>query len=293
MFTHSCLTALVALGIAATAVAATPRLPEGVTKPRLNNSAMDKLGWKLSCQAYTFREMTLFETIDTLQALGIRFIEIYPGQSLSPGNPVPFDHNSSPELISQLQKKLNGARITVVNYGVVGLDNNEAEARKVFDFAKRLKLLTVVSEPQQEAMPMLDRLSKEYKINLAIHNHPLPSDYALPESVLAATRALSNRVGSCADVGHWYRSGRVPVDGLRLLKGRLISLHFKDLNEAKNDVPWGTGVLAVPAMLDELKCQGFKGVFSVEYESTTGAALISNVAKSCQFFSDEAVRLAK
>lgn len=291
MFTDTCIIGLAALGLATATLAAAPALPEGVAKPHLNYSAMDKLGWKLSCQAYTFRDMTLFETIDMLQAMGIKYIEMYPGQRFSPDNPAPFDHNSPPEMVSQLQAKLKAAGITPVNYGVVGLDNDEAGDRKVFDFAKRMKLLTIVSEPPESAMPMLDRLCGEYKINIAIHDHPAPSHYAVPETVLAATKGLSKRVGSCADTGHWYRSGRVPVECLRQLKGRIISLHFKDLNEAKHDVPWGTGVLDVPKMLDELKGQKFRGVFSIEYESTTGTELVSNVAKCCQFFSDEAVRL--
>ena len=142
-------------------------------------------------------------------------------------------------------------------------------------------------------MPMLDRLCKEYKINLAIHNHPQPSHYALPESVLAVCEGHSTRIGSCADTGHWYRSGRNPIEGLQSLKGRIISLHFKDLNTEKKDVPWGTGVLNAKGMLDELKRQDFKGVFSIEYESTTGAALVGNVAKCSQFLSDQAVRLTK
>ncbi|HEY3412647.1 MAG TPA: sugar phosphate isomerase/epimerase [Armatimonadota bacterium] len=287
------LVALAAVGLAAASSGAAPALPKGVAKPHLNYAAMNKLGWKLSCQAYTFRDMTLFETIDTLQAIGIRYIELYPGQRFSPDNPASFDHNASPEMIAQLQRKLKAARITAVNYGVVGLDDNEAGDSKVFDFARKMKLITIVSEPPESAMPMLDRLCKEYKINVAIHDHPTPSHYAVPETVLAATKGLSKRVGSCADTGHWYRSGRVPVECLRQLKGRIISLHFKDLDAEKRDAPWGTGVLDASKMLEELKRQKFRGVFSIEYESTTGAELVSNVAKCCQFFSDEAVRLTK
>lgn len=289
---RTCLTVLLAAGIAA-AAAAEPALPAGVEKPHLNYRAMDKLGWKLSCQAYTFREKTLFETIDTMQAIGMRYIELYPGQRFSPDNPVAFDHNSPADLVSQLQAKLKSAHITAVNYGVVGLGNDETEDRKVFDFAKKMRLLTIVSEPPESAMPLLDRLCKEYRINIAIHDHPLPSHYALPETVLAAIKDVSNRIGSCSDTGHWYRSGRVPVECLRQLKGHIISLHFKDLSAEKLDAPWGTGVCHASEMLDELHGQGFKGVFSIEYESTTGDTLIGNVAKCCQFFSDEAVRLTK
>lgn len=285
---HTIFAVVLAVGLAGTALAAKPSLPEGVMKPKLNHKALDAMGWKLSSQAYTFRAMSVMETLDTLQAIGIRYVEFYPGQRLSPDNPKPFDDNATPEMIKQVQEKLKATGIKAVNYGVVGLDANEANARKVFDFAKTMKLMTVVSEPPEDAMPMLERLCKEYKINLAIHNHPLPSHYALPETVLAAAKGLSKRVGSCADTGHWYRSGRDPVQGLQQMKGRIISLHLKDLNADKRDVPWGKGTLNAKGMLDELKNQGWKGVISIEYESTTGAELIDNVAKCCQFLSDYA-----
>jgi len=54
------------------------------------------------------------------------------------------------------------------------------------------------------------------------------------------------------------------------LKGRVISVHLKDLNEFGNpgahDVPFGTGVCNVAEILDELKAQGFNGNVSIEYE---------------------------
>jgi sugar phosphate isomerase/epimerase len=59
------------------------------------------------------------------------------------------------------------------------------------------------------------------------------------------------------------------VDALKKLQGRIISLHFKDINAKSrdaHDVIWGTGVANVPGVLQELKNQRFKGVFSIEYE---------------------------
>jgi hypothetical protein len=66
------------------------------------------------------------------------------------------------------------------------------------------------------------------------------------------------------------RSGINPVEAIKKLRGRIISLHFKDLNEFGNrdahDVIWGTGAGDVKAILTELDRQNFKGVFSIEYE---------------------------
>ena len=59
------------------------------------------------------------------------------------------------------------------------------------------------------------------------------------------------------------------MDCLKKLEGRVIALHFKDLNEPGlqgRDVPWGTGISNAKGMLAELKRQHFKGAICVEYE---------------------------
>ena len=47
----------------------------------------EKLGWHLGCQAYTFHKSTLFEAIDKTASLGLHYIEVFPGQKLSPEQP--------------------------------------------------------------------------------------------------------------------------------------------------------------------------------------------------------------
>jgi sugar phosphate isomerase/epimerase len=260
----------------------------------INYDALNKLGWKLSCQAYTFREMSLFETLDLLQSLDIHYVELYPGQKLSKEHPeLKSDHNMSDEAFAQLQNKLAETHIKAVNYGVVDLPNDEAKARKVFDFAKKLGLETIVSEPPEDAFEMLDKLANEYHINIAIHDHPKPSHYWNPDLVLKVCQGRSHHIGSCADVGHWLRSGLVPLDCIKELQGRIISLHFKDLNDNKEDVPWGTGNCDIKGIMTELKRQNFHGVFSAEYERGHGHELASNVAKSYDYFSQVATDLAK
>src|SRR5687767_649013 len=85
------------------------------TKPAMNEAAMEKLGWRLASQAYTFRSVSLYETIDTLNALGIKYIEMYPGQKFSPDKAdVKTDHNLPQELIDELLKKLKDSNVTAV-----------------------------------------------------------------------------------------------------------------------------------------------------------------------------------
>lgn len=261
-----CSTAVVAMTLTAAFAQETPE-KDAAKRPA---AAAKPIEWKLGLQAWTYNRFTLFETIDKARSMGIPFLEAYPGQPLSPENKdTRFDVGASAEVRAQVKEKLKKAGVKLVNFGVVDVGGDEASARKVFEFAKDMGIETIVAEPKAELMKTLDKLAEEYKINLAIHNHPEPSPYWNPDTVLKAVEGCGKRVGACADTGHWVRSGLNPVECLKKLDGRVISLHFKDLNEKKpgaHDVPWGTGISDVPAMLAELKRQGFSGVFSVEYE---------------------------
>lgn len=260
-------------------------------------SNAEKLGWRLGCQAYSFNRFTFYEAVDKNASLGLKVIEAYPGQKLSAEKPdAKLDHNMSPELQKEVKTKLDQAGVKLVNYGVVGLPNDEQECRKVFDFAKAMGIETIVSEPDKKAFDLLDKLTEEYKINVAIHNHPKPSGYWNPDAVLEAVKGHSKRIGACADTGHWMRSGINPLEALKKLEGRIISFHFKDLNEfGKNeahDVTWGEGKGDVPALLKEIKRQGFKGVFSIEYEHNWDNS-VPDIAKCVEAFDKMCAELAK
>ncbi len=151
-----------------------------------------------------------------------------------------------------------------MNFGVTGISG-----RKTFDFAKDMGIETLVAEPAESDFENLDKLCGEYQINIAIHDHPKPAHYWDPEIVLKVTKGLSKRIGACCDTGHWSRSGLNPIECLKKLEGRIISFHFKDLNQpgpGAHDVPWGTGVCDVKGMLTEVRRQGVRAVFSIEYE---------------------------
>jgi sugar phosphate isomerase/epimerase len=236
-------------------------------------NAAGKENWKLGMQAYSFKEFTFYEAVDKNKALEMKYIEAYPSQTLSKDKPdVQTHYNMSSQDKKAMKRKLREAGVKLINYGVVGLPNNEAECRKVFDFAKEMGIETIVSEPPEDAFDLIERLCEEYKINVAIHNHPKPSHYWDPDTVLKVCKGRSKRIGACADTGHWTRSGVDPLKAIKKLGAakRIISLHFKDLNEFGNrgahDVIWGTGVSQTQAILTELNRQNFRGVFSIEYE---------------------------
>ena len=268
-------------------------LPLALQKPARDDAAAEKLGWRLGAQAWTFRDRTAFEAIDTSAKLGLKYIELYPGQALSPEHKdVQVGVGLSDAQRDSLLKKLSDAHVKAVSFGVVSFSKDETEARKIFDFAKKMGLENVSCEPEPDACEMVDKLCNEYGINAAIHDHPKPSHYWSPEIVLAAVKDRSKRMGACADTGHWKRSGLVPVDCLKQCAGRVIELHFKDITDGV-DQPWGKGSGDAHGQLAELKRQGFRGLVNVEYEDGAGEPLEQNVARCIGFFDDTARELLK
>ena len=232
-------------------------------------------GFAMGCQAYTFKEFTVFEAIEKTAETGGKVIEFFPGQKLSKEEPdVKWNHDASDETIAKVKAKLKLHEILAVNYGVVSIPNDETEASKIFEFAKKMGLIAVTTE-SENSIDTIEKLVKKYNIKVGFHDHPKrPNDpsYKMwdPHHILALVKDRDSRIGSCADTGHWVRSGLKPVDCLKVLRGRIISSHLKDLNEFgkvdAHDVPYGEGVSDVKGILDELKAQKFSGNISVEYE---------------------------
>ncbi|MCF7975286.1 MAG: DUF1080 domain-containing protein [Phycisphaerae bacterium] len=253
--------------------------------------------WRLGMQAYSFNRFTFYEAVDKNVTLGMKYIEAYPGQTLSATHgDTKFDHNMSAELMLEVKQMLKARGVTLVNYGVVALPNNEGECRKVFNFARAMGIETIVSEPPEDAFDLIDRLCQEYKIGVAIHNHPNPSHYWDYKTVLRVCEGRSPWIGACADTGHWTRSGIDPVEAIRALgmAGRIRSLHFKDLNEfgvpSAHDVPWGTGMSKPGEVLGMLASMGFAGSFSIEYEHNWLNSM-PEIAQCVAFFEQTAYAL--
>jgi sugar phosphate isomerase/epimerase len=274
------------------------------------NSAAEKLGWEMSIHAYTFRKFTIYECIDKTAALGLTHMSLSGGLNLGGTNNVSTVQLSDKDAAA-IKKAAADKGIKLVNIGVVKLPPNEAESRKVFEFAKKMGIDTLVAEPVPEALDTVEKLCKEYNIKVGIHNHPKPSPYWNPDTVLEAVKGRTPLMGACADTGHWLRSGLDPVECLKKLEGRVITLHFKDLvpeepkpqakadtkkkqsqSKAMHDVPWGTGVGNIKAQMAELKRQHFHGAFGVEYEYHWDNSQ-PEIAECVKFFNATCAELAK
>jgi sugar phosphate isomerase/epimerase len=229
-------------------------------------------GWFIGCQAYTFNRFSAFEAIAKTKEAGGNMIEFYPGQILKPGSKEKVHHTMSAEAVAELQAELKRQGIKAVNYGVVGANNAE-EVNKIMAFAKKMGLYAVCTESTEQIVAW-EKAAIETDIKVAFHEHGGSMSnpkYKVwnPLYILGVVESRDKRVGACADIGHWATSNLKSVECLRILNGRIISVHFKDKEKFGNSpvVVAGKGVVDAAGCLEELKKQNFNGHISIEHEA--------------------------
>jgi type 1 glutamine amidotransferase len=223
-----------------------PATPSNKLTPAV--AARESLGWRLGLTAYTFKDLTLFETVDKAAELGLLYLGGLNVQQVSDRITGNFDHHlSESELVAIRRKFLSS------------------------EFGRKMGIETFISEPRPEALDLIEKYCEQYRIKLAIHNHgkDISPVYWDPHNILETCRDRSPLIGACGDLGYWSRAGIHPMDAVRLLGDRLITLQVHDLDgtgpEGK-DVAWGEGVLGLDAIIRQLAELGVKpALFGLEF----------------------------
>lgn len=254
----------------------------------------DKKGWKLSMQSFTLHRFTAIEALEKTEQLGLKFIEIYPGQKMGAefGDAV-FGYTLSEVDKKRIKEIATSKDIKIISSGVWVAERDEWQ--EIFKFSKDMELEFLSAEPAINDWDVVEKLAKEYNIKVAVHNHPSENSYWKPEILLKAIEGRSDLLGSSADIGHYKRMDLDPLDCIKKLEGKIISFHFKDIaphgtENTLEDVVWGTGVLNIDQILKELKNQKYEGYFTIEYEANWDNNL-PEIRKSIDYFNQEVERL--
>jgi sugar phosphate isomerase/epimerase len=267
-------------------------------KHKLSTPNAEKLGWRICCQLYTFRDRSFYEALEVISGMGVLRVEpcfFLPLSKEEPG--LKTSESLSPAKRREMKQRMADLGISMPNY-YAPIEGDEAAYRKIFDFAKEMDVETLVAEPPPEAFEALDKLCQEYKINLAVHNHPegSGSQYWNPDTFMKACAGRSTRIGACPDTGHWVRSGLDTSASLRKYRTRIITVHLKDAAESgqrdSRDVPLGTGQANYTALLQQFYDWKWRGVMTVEYEHLS-PQLVPEVAQCVKFVEDFAASARK
>jgi type 1 glutamine amidotransferase/sugar phosphate isomerase/epimerase len=227
--------------------------------------------WNAAAPLAGFSAATMFEALDRQQTLFVKNVEAASTQKVSAEIPKNFDQNLTAEELAAVMKKLGGVRIAAYDAPLAG---DLANARKVFEFARTLKATAIVSAPPPRALAALDTLANEFGVNVAIENRSRAEtpEYAEPKSLLAALNGLSVRIGACVNTANWMDDGIDPVEGVRVLKERVMAIHLMDRSgtgKRGHGVPLGHGALGVERLLDSIYRMGVQPAFlTVEYSGS-------------------------
>jgi sugar phosphate isomerase/epimerase len=248
--------------------------------------------WKIGVQLWTFHYVPFVQAIAKADSAGIKFLEAFPGQALGGDMKDTFGIRMSADSKAKVKQLLASKGISIVAMGVI-TPRTLDEWRQYFELAKEFGLSYITAEPLKNHWDGVDSLAGAYGIKVAIHDHPKPNAYWSPDSVLAAAKAHPN-IGSCADLGHWARNGLDPVECLKKLEGHVFGVHLKDIDSAGNtkaaDRVVGTGVINFPPIFQELKRQGFKGMFSIEREGNWYNN-VPDVIATVKFYNEQVAKL--
>jgi sugar phosphate isomerase/epimerase len=266
------------------------------SKLKTSTPNAEKLGWRLCIQQYTFRDRSLYEMLDMMVKMGVRNIEPAFFLPLSKEKPdLKSGESLSAEDRKEMKKRMDDLGIKMPSY-YGPLEADKTKYRGVFDFAKEMGVETIVAEPPIETLADIDKLCEEYKINLAIHNHPEGSGSAYwnPDAFVKAVEGKSPRIGGAPDTGHWVRSGLDTLESLKKYQKRILVVHLKDAAESgkrdSRDVPLGTGKANYAAILKQVYDWKWRGVMTVEYEHQS-PQLVEEVAACVKYVEDFATKV--
>ncbi len=245
--------------------------PAGATK------ADSEHGLRFGVAGFTFRGLGVEESITALKVLRIKNACIYKNQLNW--------ETATPDEAKAIAEKYHVAGIALSGTGVVNLTNDEAKCRRAFENVRVAQVATMICKPDRAALPLVEKLAKEYDQRLALHNHgPEDKFYPTPADTFNAIKSLDSRLGVCIDIGHAMRAKADPVATIRQYASRLYDLHLKDsaaLPGALADIPVeiGTGHIDIRGVLRALLDLKYRDVVEFEYEKVA-ANPITGLAES-------------
>jgi sugar phosphate isomerase/epimerase len=212
---------------------------------------------KIGIASYSMRKFTLDQALEMARAMDVKYMTF---------KDVHIPRTDPPETIRANRAKIEAAGITIMGGGTITMQNDQAQIRKDFEYAKAAGFPLIYASPDPAALDFIEQMVRQHDIKLVIHNHgPEDKWYPAPIDAYKAVKARDARLGLCVDIGHTIRTGTDFIKAIVDLKDRVYDLHVKDLADPKDkdsQVEVGRGVFDFPAL--------FKALLSIEYQGQVG-----------------------
>ena len=215
--------------------------PTGSSLGTIRVGAADRniwFDWRVGVPGTAIKSLTLSEMLPKVDLLSVANVEASNTQMVSLEIPKKLDYRLQPGERNAVVYRFKELGEQVLAYRVDSIGADEATRRNVFAFAKAINAPTIVVPADAAVLTELDRLADEFAINVAVESK------GDPKVVMRAVEGRGKRIGVAADLGAWMQAGVKPVDGLAIVKERLLLVSVADrsaLGAGGRDVPLGTG----------------------------------------------------
>jgi len=227
---------------------AIPNLSERPTGNSLGSirggASDDKIwfGWHVAIPTAEFRQLTFSEALAKVDTLGVTGVEASSSQRISPEVPKNLDYRLQSGERAGVNRRLKELNQQIFSYRVeLGSDSNAR--RQVFEFAKAINIPMIITSADAASFADLDKLAGEFGVDVAVESGKDP------KSLVSALQSRSKRMGIAADLGAWEQEGLKPVDGLAIVKDRLMAVDVRDrsaMGAKGKEVVLGSGVAGLP-----------------------------------------------
>lgn len=263
-------------------------LPEGVIP---GGSGKGNVKFHLGIAGFTFARLKLDKALEIMKKVDVHYLCVKDFH-LSLG--------ATDAEMAAFKAKLAAADVNGYAVGPIYMSSAD-EAKKAFDYAKRLGVKTIIGVPFQPGkdgkgrfasrdllVKAVEPLVKEYDIRYAIHNHgpDMPELFPTGDSVWEMVKDLDPRIGLCLDIGHQFRFGSDPVKAIHDYHTRLFDMHIKNVSEptkAGRALPMPRGAMDLVAVVKALAEVGYDGCCSLEYERDMSDPILG-IAESIGYF---------
>lgn len=216
---------------------------------------------KLGVASYSLRRFPFEKCLEMAKALDVKYLNF---------KDVHIPRTDPPDAIRAARARVEAAGFTIMGGGTISMKNDEAQVRKDFEYARLAGMPLIVAAPTIDSLDVVERMAKEFKIRVAIHNHgPEDKYFPSPYDAYKLIKGRDSHMGLCVDIGHTVRTGVDPTRAVLELRDRVYDLHLKDLRDLKDrdsQVIVGKGAMDFPALFRALIEINYTGHAGLEYE---------------------------
>ena len=232
-------------------------------------------GWRVATPTASLKGMTFSDALAKADVWPVASVEASSTQITSFEVPKPLDQRLQANERAAVVYRLREIAESIMAYRVDNIGPDAAMRRRVFEFAKAINAPLIITSADAANPAELDKLAEEFEINVALESK------GDPKAVMATLEGRGKRMGVSAHLGGWAQAGIKAIDGLAVVKDKLLHITAADrsaLNARARVVALGDGAAGLGEFFLAAYRAGLKPLsITVESTGATEADMVKNL----------------